>query len=158
MTSLSTGSRSRRLNNIQSWRNVQSGPADALQSRPRQAFCDQGRLKRSPWEAKGYTFFMCKERFLAQRCACNVINGSLERNKRTNLTYLTMKNKCSALLDNTIVTSNLPLNFDIFQKITKIDINFNTVVGIEEKELTDFSKFIQTNSKNMQKPIKITRV
>ena len=69
-----------------------------------------------------------------------------------------MKNKCSALLDNTIVTSNLPLNFDIFQKITKIDINFNTVVGIEEKELTDFSKFIQTNSKNMQKPIKITRV
>ena len=78
--------------------------------------------------------------------------------KLSKLTYLTMKNKCNALLDNHIVTSNLPLNFDIFQKITKIDINFNTVVGIEEKELKDFSNFIKTNSKNMQKPIKITDI
>ena len=42
----------------------------------------------------------------------------------SNLTYLTMGNKCTALLENTIITASLPMNFEIYQKITKIEINF----------------------------------
>ena len=38
----------------------------------------------------------------------------------SNRAYLTMGNKCTALLENTIITKSLPMNFDIFQKITKI--------------------------------------
>ena len=58
------------------------------------------------------------------------------------LNYLTMENKCTATLDNIIITSNLPINYDIYQKFTKIDIDFKSVIGFEDQE---FSKFIKAN-------------
>ena len=51
----------------------------------------------------------------------------------TDLTYLAMENKCTAILDNNIITSNLLLDYDIFQKITRLDIDFASVMGLEKK-------------------------
>ena len=76
----------------------------------------------------------------------------------SNLTYLTMGNKCTVLLENTIITASLPMNFDIFQKITKIGIDFKNVIGLGDEELAKFSKFLKTNLKNEDKPIKISDV
>ena len=76
----------------------------------------------------------------------------------SNLTYLTMKNRCTALLENNIITANLPMNFDIFQKITKIEIKFQNVIGLENEELAEFTKFLKTSMKNIGKPIKISDV
>lgn len=59
----------------------------------------------------------------------------------TNLTYLTMKNRCTALIENNIITANLPMNVNIFQEITKIEINSKDVIGLENEELAEFSNF-----------------
>ena len=69
-----------------------------------------------------------------------------------------MENRCTALLENNIITANLPMNFDIFQKITKIEINFKNVIGLQIGELTEFTKFLKTSLKNIGKPIKIADV
>ena len=69
-----------------------------------------------------------------------------------------MENRCNALLEDNIITSNLPINFDIFQKITKIEINFNNVIGLETGEIAEFTKFLKTSLKNTGKPIKISDV
>ena len=69
-----------------------------------------------------------------------------------------MGNKCTALLENNIITANLPMNFDIFQKITEVEINFKNVIGLKNEELAEFSKFLKTSLKNEGKPIKITDV
>ena len=50
------------------------------------------------------------------------------------------------------------MNFDIFQKITKIGIDFKNVIGLGDEELAKFSKFLKTNLKNEDKPIKISDV
>ena len=50
------------------------------------------------------------------------------------------------------------MNFDIFQKITKIEINFKNVIGLQIGELTEFTKFLKTSLKNIGKPIKIADV
>ena len=71
------------------------------------------------------------------------------------LTYLIMENKCTAILDNSIITSNLPFNYDIYQKFTKIDIDFKSVLGLENEE---FSKFITANWRNEKKPIKLSDI
>ena len=76
----------------------------------------------------------------------------------SNLTYITMEKRCNALLEDDIITSNLPINFDIFQKITKIEINFNNVIGLETGEIAEFTKFLKTSLKNTGKPIKISDV
>ena len=73
----------------------------------------------------------------------------------TDLTYLTMENKCTAILDNSIITSNLPFNYDIYQKFTKIDIDFKSVLGLEDQE---FSRFITANWKDEKKPIKLSDI
>ena len=64
-----------------------------------------------------------------------------------------MENKCTAILDNSIITSNLPFDYDIYQKFTKIDIDFKSVLGLENEE---FSKFITANWRNEKKPIKLS--
>ena len=69
-----------------------------------------------------------------------------------------MKNKCTALLENNIITANLPMNFDIFQKITNIEVKFQNVIGLENEELEEFTKFLKTSLKNIGKPIKISDV
>ena len=71
------------------------------------------------------------------------------------LTYLTMENKCTAILDNSIITSNLPFNYDIYQKFTKIDINFKSELGLEDQE---FSKFITANWRNEKQHIKLSDI
>lgn len=74
------------------------------------------------------------------------------------LTYLTMENKCTAKLDNNIITFSLPLNFDICQKLTEIDINFKNVAEFKDDEITDFSKLLKTNLKNKENPMRITDI
>ena len=71
------------------------------------------------------------------------------------LTYLTMENKCTAIMDNSIISSNLPMNYDIYQKFTRIDIDFKSVVGLEDQE---FSKFLKTNWRNEKKTIKLSDI
>ena len=66
-----------------------------------------------------------------------------------------MENKCTAILENNIITSNLPINYDIFQKVTKIDIDFKSVLGLEDKL---FSKFQKINWKNDGKTIKLSDI
>ena len=66
-----------------------------------------------------------------------------------------MESKCTAILDNNIVISNLPINYDSFQIISKIDIDFKIVVGLEDKE---FSKFFKTNWKNERKASKLSDI
>ena len=51
-----------------------------------------------------------------------------------------MENKCTAIMDNSIISSNLPINYDIFQKFTRIDIDFKSVVGVEDQESQNSSK------------------
>lgn len=63
------------------------------------------------------------------------------------MTYLTMKNKCTAIMDNSIISSNLPINYDIYLKCSRIDIDFKSVVGLEDEE---FSKFLIFSIRNYQ--------
>ena len=73
----------------------------------------------------------------------------------TDLTYLTMENKFTAIFDNNIITSNLPLYYDIVQEFNKIDIDFKSAVGPEDKE---YSKFLKTNWKNKGNAIKLSDI
>ena len=58
-------------------------------------------------------------------------------------------------MDNSIIISNLLINYDIYQKFTKIDIDFKSVLGLEDQE---FSKFIKANWRNEKKPIKLSDI
>ena len=58
-------------------------------------------------------------------------------------------------MDNSIITSKLPFNYDIYKKFTKIDIDFKSVLGLEDQE---FSKFIKANWRNEKKPIKLSDI
>ena len=56
-----------------------------------------------------------------------------------------MDNKCTAILDRNIISSNLSINYDTYQKFAKIEIDFKNVIGLEDRL---FSKFLKTNWKN----------
>ena len=56
----------------------------------------------------------------------------------TDLTYLTMENKCTAIMDNSIISFNISIKYDIYQKFTRIDIDFKSVVGLEDQEISKF--------------------
>ena len=58
-------------------------------------------------------------------------------------------------MDNSKITSNLPINYDIYQKFAKVDIEFKSVIGLEDQE---FSKFIKANWRNEKKPIKLSDI
>ena len=66
-----------------------------------------------------------------------------------------MKNKCAAIFDSNIITANLSIDYHMYQKFTKIDIDFRSVVGLEDKE---FSEFLKTNWKNDGKTIRLRDV
>ena len=61
--------------------------------------------------------------------------------------------KCILILDNDIITSILPINYNIYQKFTKIDIDFKSVVWLEAKE---FSKLVDTNWQHDGKAIELS--
>ena len=66
-----------------------------------------------------------------------------------------MENECTAIIDDSMISSNLPMNYDIYQKFTKIDIDFKSVKGLEDQE---FSKFIKANWRNEKKTIKLSDI
>ena len=66
-----------------------------------------------------------------------------------------MENRCTSILDNNIITSNLPINYDIYHKFAKIDIDFKSVLGLEDQE---FSNFNTANRRNEKKPIKLSDI
>ena len=63
---------------------------------------------------------------LAHGCACNNINKSPEG---------------ISVLEKNIIKSNLPVEYEIYQKITKVNIRFGDIFGVGKSEIKDFQNF-----------------
>ena len=58
-------------------------------------------------------------------------------------------------MENSIISCNLPINYGIYQKFTRIDIDFKSVVGLEDQE---FPKFLNANCRDEKKTIKLSDI
>ena len=75
-----------------------------------------------------------------------------------NVDYLTMKADCTALLEKNVIKSTLPVDYEVYQKITKINIKFGDIFGIGKSEMKEFSDFLEEKIKNDAKTWRITDI